>query len=738
MVGRKRKTKTCDKGSKRSWICQLPDVLISGILARVPTKIAVRTGVLSKTWINHWKNVRGLDLESFEFSDMDTFVSFVRSFFDSHRESTIDKIRLSVHYSDCHSLLTQWTDIAIRRRIQHLDVCYYGTCCDVTMPVSLYTCKTLVHLRLCWVVLANLEIDAPLLECLRTTAYLEKNFMIINLGCSTTLDIDMVFPDVTCTKLLICDTLTDIPRFRGLVTSSYILKNIFLHSEPGPLLQFRDLSRLHVKFSKSDLEMLPAILESCPKLQSLILELIKDPSYKKNREPKLMFSTVPPCLVSSLKVVELKRLIPRYEGEVELVRYFLKNSPILEKLRLDTYYTKKGMRDFLKEVVALPRCSSACEPSSVCESPERSCRRVRIQTRRSDYDFLAVPMVGRKRKAKTCDKGSQRSWICQLPDDLISDILLRVPTKHAVRTGVLSKTWINHWKSVRGLDLESFEFLDMDTFVSFVRSFFDSHRESMIDKIRLSVHYSDCKSLLTKWTDISIRRSVQHLDVCYYGPYSCDVTMPVKVVINAPLLECLKTRGYVSKNFKIINLGCSTTLEIYAVFPRLTCTKRFICDTLTDIPRFRGIVISSYILKNIFLHSEPGPLLQFRDLSRLHVKFSKSDLEMLPSILENCPKLQSLILELIKDPSYKKNREPKLMFSTVPPCLVSSLKVVELIRLIPKYEGEVELVRYFLKNSPILEKLRLDTYYTKKGMRDFLKEVVALPRCSSACEVIVL
>ena len=94
--------------------------------------------------------------------------------------------------------------------------------------------------------------------------------------------------------------------------------------------------------------------------------------------------------------------------------------------------------------------------------------------------------------------------------------------------------------------------------------------------------------------------------------------------------------------------------------------------------------------------------------------------------------------ELIKDPSYKKNREPKLMFSTVPPCLVSSLKVVELIRLIPKYEGEVELVRYFLKNSPILEKLRLDTYYTKKGMRDFLKEVVALPRCSSACEVTVL
>ncbi|KAF8116835.1 hypothetical protein N665_0014s0096 [Sinapis alba] len=429
MVGRKRKTKTCDNGSQRSWICQLPDDLISDILIRVPTKYAVRTGSLSKTWINHWKSVHGLDLNSFEFLDMDTFVRFVGSFFDSHRESImIQKIRLGVHYSDCKSLLTQWTDIATRHKLQHLDVCYYGPCCDATMPVSVFTCKTLVHLRLCWVVLANFKvvslpclksihleciiqlteptveklisgspvledltliretisesfievrsntlkrinidtytkvvIDAPLLQCLRTRVYVEKNFKIINLGCSTTLDIDMVYPRVSCSKTFICEILTDIPRFRGLVTSHFIWKKIFVFSEPGPLLQFSGLSRLHAKLSKSDLEMLPAILESCTKLQSFILELIKDPSYKKNREKKLMFSTVPPCLVSSLKVVELIRLIPKYEGEVEFVRYFLKNSPILEKLKLDTYYTKKGMRDFLTKVVALPRCSTACE-----------------------------------------------------------------------------------------------------------------------------------------------------------------------------------------------------------------------------------------------------------------------------------------------------------------------------------------------------------------------------------------
>ncbi|KAG2333066.1 hypothetical protein Bca52824_004246 [Brassica carinata] len=279
------------------------------------------------------------------------------------------------------SLLTQWTDIATRRKIEHLDVRYFDPCSDATMPVSLYTCKTLVHLRLSWVAVANFEvvslpclkimhlecirhlteptveklilgspvledltiirdtsgerfievrsntlkrihkdsctevvIDAPLLEYLSTSVHFGKNFKIINLGCSTTLDIDSVYPRVTCTKPLIYDILTDIPRFRGLVTSRYILK-----------------------------------------------ELIKDLRYKKkNREPKLMFSTVPPCLVSSLKVVELIRLVPRYRGEVELVRYFLNNSQILEKLRLDTYYTKGQSVIFLK-IFALPRCSSACE-----------------------------------------------------------------------------------------------------------------------------------------------------------------------------------------------------------------------------------------------------------------------------------------------------------------------------------------------------------------------------------------
>ncbi|CAH2070082.1 unnamed protein product [Thlaspi arvense] len=139
----------------------------------------------------------------------------------------------------------------------------------------------------------------------------------------------------------------------------------------------------------------------------------------------------------------------------------------------------------------------------------------------------------------------------------------------------------------------------------------------------------------------------------------------------------------------------------------------------------------------LVIFPECGPMPWLRDLTYLNAKFSILELEILPKVLENCPKLESLILEVVKNTRHNMNTEPYMMFSTVPSCLVTSLKYVELKRLISKYEGEIELVRYLLKNSTVLEKLKLDTHYSKKAMSAFLKEVVAMPRSSSACEVIV-
>ena len=48
-------------------------------------------------------------------------------------------------------------------------------------------------------------------------------------------------------------------------------QDIVLYSKSGPVQQFRNLSSLNASFTKSDLELLPLILKSCPKLESLTL-----------------------------------------------------------------------------------------------------------------------------------------------------------------------------------------------------------------------------------------------------------------------------------------------------------------------------------------------------------------------------------------------------------------------------------------------------------------------------------
>ncbi|XP_010442411.1 PREDICTED: F-box/FBD/LRR-repeat protein At1g51370-like isoform X2 [Camelina sativa] len=433
MVDRKKKIKICDKvkvshKEEEDRISQLPEHLISEILDHLSTKDAVRTSVLSTRWRYLWQSVPGLDLSSYEFSKFDAFVSFVERFFNSHRESWIRKLRLS-YCSLGRSYLESWIDAVTTRRIQHLKIDYDGY--DKKIPLSLYTCETLVHLRLCYVTMcsakfvslpclkfmhlenneypnettlqklisgspalehltitrapiyddanvvqvrshtlktayicefAEVVIDAPLLQSLKATVSSTTNFHIVNLGSSAKLDFDLSY--MRCSSSMIHDILTYIPLVRELVISNGIRKEIFQYSKSGPLLQFRDLSRLNVEFSKFDLETLPTLLESCPKLESLVMKLVRDESMrgKKKTEPKVMFSTtVPQCLVSSLKFVEWRRSIAGYERELELVRYFLKNSKILEKFRVDTYYAGKAKCAFLQELLTMPRCSSVCE-----------------------------------------------------------------------------------------------------------------------------------------------------------------------------------------------------------------------------------------------------------------------------------------------------------------------------------------------------------------------------------------
>lgn len=126
------------------------------------TKDVVRTSVLSTRWRNLWQRVVGLDLKSRHFQNFSKFVSFTDRFFNYHRDSLISKVCLKI----CDNLIiTPWIDLVTARGIQHLDIYFVITYTFDLIPLSLYTCETLVHLRLQNVLLVNTEFVS--LPCLK-------------------------------------------------------------------------------------------------------------------------------------------------------------------------------------------------------------------------------------------------------------------------------------------------------------------------------------------------------------------------------------------------------------------------------------------------------------------------------------------------------------------------------------------------------------------------------------------
>ncbi|EOA19656.1 hypothetical protein CARUB_v10003199mg [Capsella rubella] len=138
-----------------------PDHLLCEILSHLPTKVAVRTCVLSKRWKSLWLSVPLLDLGVEEFrAGYSEFARVLHSFLDISRETRIHKLILYLTRNQRdQSYLTQWIHNAVMLKVQHLDInicsaSYVGT---KLMPLCLYTCETLLSLKLYHVALPDFE-----------------------------------------------------------------------------------------------------------------------------------------------------------------------------------------------------------------------------------------------------------------------------------------------------------------------------------------------------------------------------------------------------------------------------------------------------------------------------------------------------------------------------------------------------------------------------------------------------
>ncbi|XP_057446548.1 FBD-associated F-box protein At4g10400-like [Lotus japonicus] len=383
----------------------LPDSILCDILSFLPTKQAVATSVLSKRWKPLWLSVPTLDFDHVLLYNNEDSARFVQSvyavilFRDQHQP--IHKFRLNC--ANCDHLdvvnVNAWLHAAVQRRIHHLDISLSFDQPKSFISPVIFSCKTLVVLKLQGVTLKPLDstVDLPLLKILHLQQVFFKNrgclaelltgcpvledFKADNYGSATQVTTSKEFQ--TLPKLVRAEiSVIPAPSLMIVVNNVKFLHlhwfggwiwKLYCHGRDKYLQffsMFHNLTRLELSYLHcyNDGYQVVEFLMNCPKLQVLV---INQPHYEKcacdgiEEVGDLQYpSSVPECILLHLISCCLNDYRGN-KGEFQFARYILQNGRLLERMTIcsDSTVNRQRKHKNFKQLSSCTRHSATCKLS---------------------------------------------------------------------------------------------------------------------------------------------------------------------------------------------------------------------------------------------------------------------------------------------------------------------------------------------------------------------------------------
>ena len=149
----------------------LPGEIVQYILSLLPTKDAVRTSILSKSWENQWMCIPNLVFQQLCHGERTLFKNFVDRVL-LLRDSDIEKFTLYFHVLHDAFLVNAWISAVVRHNVQELHISLVDFEGSFSLSDCLFTCETLTRLNL----------DMPCILKLLPTIYFSK-LKILALRC---------------------------------------------------------------------------------------------------------------------------------------------------------------------------------------------------------------------------------------------------------------------------------------------------------------------------------------------------------------------------------------------------------------------------------------------------------------------------------------------------------------------------------------------------------------------------